>query len=216
MLDLVMKHAPRVIPFIRRLQYRGGGILPSELLALIAICHDQDIERVIESGRHKGYSTAGLASWHWDVHSTDIAPITEVDRDLARDFTLTLSLSDQDAGSFLSNKFPSCARSLVFLDGPKGKPAVKLLQQYAPQLVCGAIHDMSRMCDDGTDNPTPNSSRAAAESSDLPVFFTDDPEYTAKYGHLDEIVWRNEYKSREDLTKHGFTLAIVRGGLWRA
>ena len=201
MLDYCLKSIENVIP--PAVSFRSGGILPSEMHAFVGICKAQSVTRVVESGRHLGYSTEYLAESGFEVFSIERVPVTSADQVLGMRSNVTLLNGDS------IRALPTLIgdRCAVVLDGPKGLPALDLWKQVADRCVLGAIHDASKMNSEGI-NPCRSTFEAAG------AWFTDDPEYVSATKSLDDEAWHADYTSREEMTAQGFTLAIFKGGQW--
>ena len=184
-------------------EYRPGGILPSEMLAFISLCREQNVTNVVESGRSLGYSTRILAEAGFHVASIEINPNADADTSL-KQFT-NVKLHHADGVRLLPSLLQG--RCAVILDGPKGVRALDIWESVKKHAVLGAIHDASKRTVEGV-----NGSRQPI--ADAGAWFTDDPVYVAATEQFDEPAWRKDYASRSEMTAHGFTLAIFRGEMW--
>ena len=103
----------------------GGAMLPSELLMFLALCLENRIELVIESGRKEGFSTEMLCSvGDWRVESVERHIVAEADERLASYYGNRLTLRCGDGRllvPILSD--PHNKRTAVLLDGPKSTGA---------------------------------------------------------------------------------------------
>jgi hypothetical protein len=134
----VLTHAERVIPAIEKVAPQHSGILPSEMLAFIAVCLSRGVQTIVESGRKQGVSTEILSNLDWHVTSIDNNPVPEADALLAGRDNLTLLKGD--GYNFVSSHKPTATAGLL-LDGPKGPPAYNLVQSVRDRYAVVAIHD---------------------------------------------------------------------------
>ncbi|MEX0717774.1 MAG: glycosyltransferase [Planctomycetaceae bacterium] len=216
----VQKHAASLRECVCSIGYRESGVLPSEMLLFAGLCAEQHVTRLFESGRKQGYSTRVLAAVDptRPVTSIEREPIADIDRELGtRHANLTLLVGDSD--TLLPEAVNAAAqageRVAVLLDGPKGERALRLLEPLLPRLVFAAIHDASRDRRAPGGGTEPNPVRGRLAEDEHVVFFSDDDVYLEQWGELDRPAWEGSYADRDQLTRHGFTLAVIRGGRWR-
>lgn len=203
MLTTIRRHAAAILPTLTAVAPQPSGIMPSEMLAFCALCRDQGVEVVIESGRKHGYSTEVLARclWACEINSIEQSPIAASDARLDFD---NLYLVTGSGLSLVPQVTPHRRPSAVLLDGPKGHAAIALLNQVADRIAFGAVHDLC----------AGNEARLACAGRD--VWYTDDPEFVAEFGHLDEFWWRNGgYSSRAEMVRESFCFGFFKGKQWR-
>lgn len=196
-LDAIQIHSLPDVP------YRPGGILPSEMLAFVALCKEQGVTNIVESGRHLGYSTTVLAEAGFELYSVDHEPIHDVDAEFMkyRNVRLFIGEAHRLVPQWIRHR---CA---VLLDGPKGIPALRLWQSVQNRAVLCGIHDASV---NNANGPNP----CRQPMTEAGAWFTDDPEYIAATEHLDTEAWQKDYTSRSEMTAQGFTLAMFKGDQW--
>lgn len=223
-LGAVDDFAEPCLEFVKRIEFQPGGILPSEALLLLCLLRAQDPAGMLESGRHWGYSTDVLlmhcCAFGLQMVSVDVDPIAAHDRRLNEKYALVgkeppavQRLEKGTADAVLPGAAKKMKRVGLFLDGPKGAAALGLFDRMKDHVAFCAIHDMS-VQSYGKDGGQPNGARVAAEK--LPaVWFSDDPEYTERFKHLDEPAWKKDYRSREEMVAYGFTLAVIPGSKWK-
>jgi len=210
--------------------YQERGILNSEMLAVCALSKSLGVDVAIESGRARGQSTHVLARCFQG------SPTRVISVELYRDEDAKFAegqLSGFDHVELLYGDstvlLPELVAGLegkriaVLLDGPKGQVAIDLarkLFELSPGVVAAFMHDTRRQ--------TPQ--RATLEAMGGRVFFTDDQEYVARFGSLDdtcrprpgaaitEHTWRPGMKGHDPIPSYGPTLAVMlpRPGLRRA
>lgn len=194
-------------------QYRAGGILPSEMLLFVSSAMRQGCDVVIESGRSLGYSTRVLAKFvhQWRVESHEIADNYEADIKTLEDIdarrvhlwsgdgrrSIPLAVQQRDA------------RIAVLLDGPKGEAAFRLMDEILPKVALCAIHDCHATREDGTPNPA----RSMAEDHGGLLVEGD---VSGPWHWMDrQAVEVGGYASRDEMVRYGYTLAMFKGGAWR-
>lgn len=201
--------------------------MPSEAVAIVNICKSLQIENLIESGRWKGFSTEYFArqSEHFmNIISVDYRyqPFyKEVEKRLLAHSNIHL-LYGNSFGilPFLVLKFKE--PSALFLDGPKGAVAVKLIKlcfSLNPMLKVAFLHDCYR-----------GSVARVSLSSNFPdAWFTDDLDFCIKYLNVDrgaierikksvDNSWRSKYSLKAECTNselsYGPTLGCVTRPNW--
>lgn len=166
--------------------YEPRGIFNSEMALVIALCRHLNIEVVIESGRARGQSTYLLAKY---LPDTEIISFERWRDDDALFCEARLSPYDNAKlryGDGLTY-IPSCVeankgkRIAMLLDGPKGMPALGLVEKVSEHLTAAFVHDMRKL-----DHGFPALFRMKAEERGW--FFTDDEAYVNATKHLDDPV----------------------------
>ena len=207
--------------FVEPVSYLAAGILPSEMVAFMAMCDEQEVDLVIESGRKNGYSTRTLSRWSQEkkvrVFSVETEPI------IASDATIKLhdhiSLHRGDGHAFvqnaISNEQPS-SRIAILLDGPKGQEAVDVITTVRQRLAFAAIHDTAHFRRLPKDRTAPNPGRAAVKEACRgwgiePIFSND---LTVDIRDIDDTCIPAG-QSWNDMTKHGYILAFIKGVKWK-
>ena len=197
MIETVRKYADELIPLIQTIQPQASGIMPSEMLLFCALCWEQNVRTVVESGRKNGYSTEVLAACMPNVVSIESTPVREADSRLRDRENLALVTGD---GRKLVPHYIA-GRTAVLLDGPKGMGAYQLFDGIRDNVVFAAIHDMTAA----------NEARAQIREG----WYSDDAAWTAEFGYLDEFwVTNGGYSSRAEMTRDSFGFGIYRGGQW--
>lgn len=89
-----------------------------------------------------------------------------------------------------------------------------LFQKHREKVCFASIHDVCLLQHDNE----PNQFRQRIEREHPNAVFSDHPDWLAEYAEMDRPYWSwgNNYKSREEMTRHSFTLCVIPGGLWRA
>ena len=200
--EAVRNHKHKVLEPLSTIPPMGAGILQSEMLAFICACIEQEVERVVESGRKLGYSTETLAVCLPDceILSTDRSPIKEEDERFAAYDNVTLFRGDgmQFIPSHISG------RTAVLMDGPKGWNALKVFLEVRDRVVFSGIHDLNKG----------NECRAELEVNEE-IWFTDDEQYVLEYGYLEDEWWPlGGYNSRDSMVAESFCLGLMKGGEW--
>jgi predicted O-methyltransferase YrrM len=183
---------PRFTELLREMKYEDRGIFFSELLFLWATVGELQPRQVVESGRARGLSTAALAKLFpmCRIVSVEFEPdhpdAAFAEQTLAA--APNIALLYGNANALLPELL--LPGDVALIDGPKGMGAVVLalraLATGKPEAVF--IHDMYK-------------GQAAREVLDrrVPeVFFSDDPAFVARFRHLDELVWSDKRRSRQD------------------
>ncbi len=219
LIECVERHRATIWPVLDKIEYRPSGILPSEALIFCCLAQSQCVEEAIESGRRFGYSTDCFASvFPLGVVSVDSQSESHGDTDarLKKRHGSGVMLIKDD-GAIRIPQLAAChaGHIAVLLDGPKGPAALDVVDKIIDKVVFAAIHDLSQRCET-PGGSQPNASRAMARRLYPDVLFTDAPEITEAYGHLDERAWKGTYGSRSELTACGSTLGIFCGGHWRS
>ena len=192
MIATARKHAAFLIPRIQEVSPQHAAILPSEMLAFCAMCLEQGVIRVVESGRRYGYSTDVLSRMPWETVSIENSPEAEYDSRLDN-VTLLKGNGEQMVPLLVG------AGTAVLLDGPKGLKAWALFQQIRNKIVLCGIHDVYR--------GTQIRDMAAG------AFFTDQQEFVDEFGWLDaEMFKMRGFTSHSELFSGGNVLAILAGG----
>jgi len=166
---------------------------PSELFALVALGRWLGIDRWVESGTYLGQSTSILAQAMPQI------PVISVEKDpvIARQARARLERFRGQVYVCLGDGAAEVPRLVsvnqtpvgVFIDGPKGLPAVVLIQKLwedYPQVRLIGLHDTY-----GSVPGRPVAARAALDcfglwSKEGRGWATDDPEYVAAFRYLDE------------------------------
>jgi len=193
-------------------KYRQNGILPSEMLCFCSLAREQGHQEVIESGRKNGFSTEALMRCGFKTISYEVEPISNTTQRLAEicvSETLDLNMHTGDFAQHAS-ELSDIYRCPMLIDGPKGRKAVQIVQNNLDHLPFAAIHDMSRQAE----GRVPNTGRVALEECGLEFVILGD-EFAEEFGLLDRGAWESDYNSREEMTRFGFHMAIIRGKLWR-
>jgi hypothetical protein len=200
--------------------YEERGILSSEMLAVCGVCESLGVDLIVESGRARGQSTWMLARYFQGMPSRIVS--IELERDADAQFAEqrlgafpNVELRYGDSMKLLPEVLAAAPdrRIAVLLDGPKGKPAIGLLNRAfeQPGVVCGFIHDMRR--------GTPQ--RELLDASDGRLFFTDDGAYVEEFGGLDRSclprpgqaitihTWRPGMKGEDAIQSYGPTLLVM-------
>jgi predicted O-methyltransferase YrrM len=183
---------PRFTDLLGEMKYEDRGIFFSELLFLWATVGELQPRQVVESGRARGLSTAALAklfptcrivSLEFEPDHPDAAFAEQ-----ALAAASNIALLYGNANALLPELL--LPGDVALIDGPKGMGAVVLalraLATGKPEAVF--IHDMYK-------------GQAAREVLDrrVPgVFFSDDPAFVARFRNLDELVWSDKRRSRQD------------------
>jgi hypothetical protein len=156
----------------------------SELLLFLTVAELLDVDRVIESGRYRGYSTQILAEYFTDsgpsVVSINLRQGTEADR-IARERLsgMTTELKYGDSRETLPEELVDS--SAVLIDGPKGDAALELalelLDREKTALV--AVHDLA----------SDTFHRDVSELLFTKTLYSDNEKYVDAFRHLDGPCW---------------------------
>lgn len=193
--------------------YQLRGILNSEALLIVAIAKQLGVKHIIESGRARGHSTNLIAKLFQD---DDAMKITSIDIDN--------KTADAKFSEAKLKKFPNVnliygdsfklisgiirENCIVFIDGPKGEPALeltgKLLEDKRVKAVL--VHDLHK-------NTFP---RNISEIIFQKHFFTDDADFVKRFGSLDQNCWKvmenTGYKpytrADKNVLSYGHTLGV--------
>jgi hypothetical protein len=164
------------------------GVLVSEGFALCTMCDAFDVELLIESGTYNGRSTKILAKYldeGQQIKSIDVSIRPEAKRALAP--YPHVELLEGDSRQLLPDLLVrgSGRSTAVFIDGPKGRAAVRLALRALdhPDVRFVAIHDLHRTRYDGTG---PSRGRSLMDSIHLVRLYTDEGWFVERYGALDE------------------------------
>lgn len=181
---------------------RAGGVLPSEMMLFVSLCLQQEVSRVFESGRCRGYSTEVLCQWpdRWIVRSCERSPMRAWD-DVLLDRYQTLIVS-KGRGELVLPRWVLDAeadhRIAVLLDGPKQGEALDLGRSLAPSVAFYGVHDL-------LDVPSGDA-----------CFSTRVPSWASRWGVLDDpSVEHGGYASRHEMTAQSMGLTVFPGGRWR-
>ena len=173
--------------------YRNAGVFFSEALALIGALEATGATHFIESGTASGVSTELIATYFADAAASQPLNITTIDRDQL--YHLFEQTSSRLHGRFpnvrclradsmvmipqLLDSLPDGARALVFVDGPKGKLGLRLVETALahPRVVLAALHDAAPMW--GAEL------HARMRRHPEHVMHTSDPAYRAAFGAVD-------------------------------
>ena len=217
LIECVETHRATVWPMLEKIDYQPGGILPSDALMLCCLGATLGVTTFNESGRRFGYSTDCLASAGFVVNSIENHSENNADTDarLKAKHFINLRLFNGDGSVVIPRLIAqSDGQTAVLLDGPKGPAALDVVDEIIDKVVFAAIHDLSQQCERPGGSRL-NVSRLMAKTRYPDVLFTDAPEITEAYGHMDERAWKGTYGSRSELTACGSTLGIFGGGQWR-
>jgi len=189
--------------------YLAAGILPSEIMTFCAVCLEQGVDRVFESGRKFGYSTEILCRWteHWMLRSCETTPVADRDDYLLNRYPESI-IAPGDGLLVLPRWTLDAAdnhRIAVLCDGPKGFAGLELMDRLSDRLVLYALHDVL------------SDSVLAGRLQGRTRFLTDrNDEWLAKYGEMDDQAYVvGGYGSRAEMTRESYGLALFPGGRWR-
>ncbi len=170
--------------------YARRGIIHSEMALILGMCRNYNIKVIIESGRARAQSTYILAKY------LPKTLIYSIEGNVGPDVSFGIKRV-ADFGNVIlrhGNSFdvlPGIVKHLkgknvaVLIDGPKGIPALDLLDGVDVKL--GFVHDMRKLC-----NGEPSLARKAATERFPLAWFTDDDDYVKATAWLDKNVWMNE------------------------
>ena len=175
---------------LKGISYEPKGVFNSEMLLVCAIADHLGVNRVIESGRARGYSTIVLSNYFkyendFKIDSIEYNKYTAdaviAMRRLAGIRNLRLFFGNSfDLLSGLVSKEPC----VVLIDGPKGRLATLLacMTLRNPNAKAVFIHDMHKIAEgrDLTENLFPD------------VFFTDDKNFVENFESLDDECWKQQ------------------------
>lgn len=221
-------HAPKFEPLCDG--YEERGILCSEMLAVCATCAELNVDVIIESGRCRGQSTRTLARF-FEGTGVKIVSI-ELMKDDIGDWQFAeaqlkpysnVELLYGDAAKVVPEQLERFKgqRIALLLDGPKGLPAIELIDNAfanSPDLLCAFLHDTRR---DETLSPQRALLEEGLAAGARRVFMTDDEEFVARYRHLDNCclpkqgaeitmhTWRPHMKGEDTIGSYGPTLAVM-------
>lgn len=120
-----------------------GSIFPSEMAFFLAVCNVEKIERIIESGRQDGYSTAILGEWGDRTGGKIISIDLETDHDRAAacrnrlaNFKSLQLVGGNAYAEFGRYALRSEVRTAFLVDGPKGPQAISMMAAALTKYVC--------------------------------------------------------------------------------
>lgn len=200
---------------IRGLVVESRGVLNSEGACFAGLCRRLGVQNVVESGRARAQSTLLMAQLLPDVHifSIESARDTDAQYGVSRVQGLSnVTLMEGDARTLATGVLEGLkGPTALFLDGPKGKEAVRLAQQLVADhehVVLVGIHDMHR--NDTTARGLPNISRHWFSHAFDRHIFSDDADLVSAYSHLDVGSGISPHrKGPWDLGSYGPTLGLA-------
>ena len=172
---------------VKDILYQPKGIFNSEMLLVCAIAEQLGVNRIIESGRARGYSTIVLANYFRDENDLKIdsienskytADVVIAMKRLSGIRNVRLLFGD----SFkLLTGLVSEEPCVVLIDGPKGRWATLLacMTLRNSNVKAVFIHDMHKISD----------GRELTEKLFPDVFFTDDKKFVDRFESLDDECW---------------------------
>lgn len=202
------QYADLFLPTLLAIEYREGGILPSEMLLFLIACKLQSVTHVVESGRCFGYSTEILAASGFHVISIDTVYSDVCDR-LKKYSNVEMRRADgnHEVARAVSNW--GNHRMAVLLDGPKGVRAFNIFAQVYNKVALAAIHDLHAIRDDGKRNLSNELALARC------CYLSESAEWVDRFGWLDEdAVKIAKHESRKSLTSYGYWLGVFPAGRW--
>lgn len=184
-----------------QLEHQQGGFLPSEGHALLQLCRQHGIATLIESGRWRGFSTelfARASNAPPRIVSVDLRyePFYREVEDRLKRYPNVRLLYGNALAVVPHLVASSTSPTALFVDGPKGKMAVDLINhcfELSPNLQLAFLHDSYR----GSE------ARAAVEKTFPNAWFTDDPAYCRRFHSLDGMSADTYRKLLEDPTFEG-------------
>jgi len=176
---------PHVAEVVDDMAFDDKGVFNSELLLFIAVADLLEVDRIVESGRARGYSTRILAEYFQDT-DIDIVSIEKLqgtkDDEIAREYLSGyghLELRYGDTRDLVSEVLTQS--TCILIDGPKGDDALTLaldlLKRDKPEVVF--VHDLHRN----------TLHRDLSELLFTYTFYSDDRDYVRQFKHLDEPCW---------------------------
>lgn len=168
------------------IEWTERSILLSEGFALCAIAKMYDIDVLIESGTYNGRSTKIWTKFfetNIDIYSIDIHINNKARNFLKNDRVILIEGDSNSIIRDITSKYQE-KKVGIFIDGPKGKEAVYLLEKlidYQNVYFIG-IHDLHR--NDFTKN-RPLRARDLFEKINYDKFLTDDMDFVNSYSFLD-------------------------------
>jgi predicted O-methyltransferase YrrM len=183
---------PRFNELLGDLKYEDRGVFFSELLFLWAAVGATVPRQVVESGRARGLSTAALLKLF--PQSRIVSLEYEADHPDARYAEQALSgfpnlaLLYGDAKALMPELL--LPGDIALIDGPKGIAAVglalRVLATGKPAAVF--IHDCFRG----------QAGRTVLDAKVPGVFYSDAPDFVARFRQLDDAIWSSKRQSRQD------------------
>ena len=133
-IEMCKQHKEQMQNTIKSISPSHHAIYSSEMLPVCAICEDNNIGLIIESGRQFGYSTHILAEWFKSKDTTivsiDLDPISPVAQQRLKPYGCNLELIQGDGKeliiSFAELSETPCA---VLMDGPKYDDALAIVSE---------------------------------------------------------------------------------------
>lgn len=189
---------PELSEILDRFSYDAAGVFNSEILLFLSFIELLNIDRVIESGRSKGHSTAVLTEFcsRRDIHVISIERDRNTKKEqIARDKVESYQNVDLRYGD-ARKQLPDLAdeKTAILIDGPKGDQALvlatRLLDQTTVPVV--AVHDLH----------WGKFHRDIAETVFSKHMFSDKRDYVDEFSHLDTSCWRI-YDDWEPYTRDG-------------
>jgi len=207
--EIARKWCPMFMLRTKDVPPQHGGILPSEMLLFISACLECGVQTVIESGRKFGHSTEILACFadQWEVVSIERHPDAATDKRLKN--RPNLSLLKGDGAKHMARLLKSYPRAALLLDGPKNMAGIELYLIHKREIVLAGVHDLCKRIEGGD----ANGGREWAEFEIEGSYFSDDPEYVAEFGHLDEAALKQAQHTHASLLPVASVLGILPGGL---
>ncbi|CAK0790463.1 unnamed protein product [Prorocentrum cordatum] len=211
----------------------NGAILPSEALFFRGLVDLVGASTVVESGVNQGGSTRAACLWaraapgRRVIALERVPPSPLVVGELRRACGGVLDFRIGDAFSLLDGilqgatapgraaSASACAVAL-FLDGPKGRVAVRLAEAALdrfPGVCVAAVHDVPRLDPRYRDADGRHLTRVAMESSRYASVFSDAAWFVQRFARgLDAGPWAPPRSSEEATGSYGYVLgAFVRG-----
>lgn len=213
MLSIIAQHQLHISEIVNAVPCKPNGVMPSEMIAFLALALDRQVNLIIESGRRYGQSTECFSAL-CETISIDCDPVPESDREIAYKYPTTLRLHSGNGEKMVPSYVTRHVgrRIALFLDGPKGVKAYNVISAVRNNIVFGAIHDLS-CYSEKPGGRQENASRTTV-ARDTTVWFSDDPIWINSIRQYDERAWRGSYASREEMTACGFTIGVMPGGMW--
>lgn len=176
------------VPFVKNtkgISYEKRGVLTSEALLIASIAHYFNVPLVLESGRARGHSTQLLA----EAFKNTTVQIISIDYEKNDDTAYSEKILEKypsvemyygDAHQVLAKHISDDC--IVFIDGPKGEPALSLTADLLQNKKVKAVlvHDLSQN----------RFVRNIAEVIFDNCFFSDDNDFVEKFKNVDEECWK--------------------------
>lgn len=194
-------------------EYELRGILNSEMLLICGVINATKPDFILESGLARGHSTEILARNFPEIPIQTLEYKSDEDTEYAKkklEIYDNVQINMMDAFKFPIKEFRNDPKKFIaIIDGPKGKDAIKLAQEWFLEPGCLGVF----MHDFHSNAPE----RAELEEAFPWVMYSDDESFVSEFKYLDEPCWSKMDKTQmapylrhgKPMTSYGSTLAVI-------